>query len=61
MRTCISHRTALSYLLRMPNLRRGDNRPSRASVIPKEIPENAAADKNPSSSACSSKCTAFPV
>lgn len=43
MRTCISHRTALSYLLRMPNLRRGDNRPSRASVIPKEIPENPAA------------------
>lgn len=37
MRVCISHQTALSYLLRVPNLRRPGDRPSRASVIPEAV------------------------
>lgn len=43
MQTCISHQTALSYLLRMPNLRDLDSRPSRASAIPASMPSAAEA------------------
>ena len=43
MHICISHRTALSYLLRMPNLRREGARPSRASSIPEGVPGDAEA------------------
>lgn len=43
MRTCVSHQTALAYLLRMPNLRDADARPSRASAIPDSVPSAAEA------------------
>lgn len=43
MRICISHRTALSYLLRTPFLCSATGRSSRASSIPKEVPDQATA------------------
>ena len=43
MRVCVSHQTALTYLLRMPNLRDHDARPSRASAIPASMPSAAEA------------------
>lgn len=38
MEICISHRTALSYLLRVPCLRPVGARPSRASAVPAKLP-----------------------
>ena len=38
MRICISHGTALHYWLRVPNLRRSGERPSRARAVPERLP-----------------------
>lgn len=38
MDVCISHQTALSYMLRVPNLRKPGVRQSRASAVPKSVP-----------------------
>ena len=38
MQICLSHRTALGYLLRMPNIRRGSTRASRARIVPDACP-----------------------
>ena len=40
MQVCISHRTALSYLLRVPNVARGAGRVSRARAVPKACPSS---------------------
>lgn len=41
MRICISHQTALSYLLRMRNPRTHEPKPCRARVIPETVPSDA--------------------
>lgn len=38
MRICLSHRTALGYLLRVPNVGRGASRTSRARAVPRACP-----------------------
>lgn len=43
MQICISHETALGYLLRMPNLRDEGERPSRAYSVPAAVPDDARA------------------
>ena len=43
MRACLSHSSALAYLLRMPNLRRDQARVSRASSVPASVPGAEAA------------------
>ena len=40
MRICLSHRTALGYLLRVPNVGRGAGRASRARVVPEACPSS---------------------
>lgn len=40
MQVCISHRTALSYLLRVPNVARGAGRISRARAVPRACPSS---------------------
>ena len=40
MDVCISHQTALSYLLRVPNLRQPGARQSRAAAIPERVPRS---------------------
>ena len=40
MQICLSHRTALGYLLRVPNVGRGAGRASRARVVPKTCPSS---------------------
>lgn len=41
MRICISHQTALSFLLRMRNPRAHESRPCRARAIPASVPSDA--------------------
>lgn len=40
MRICLSHRTALGYLLRVPNVRHGSTRMSRARAVPAACPSD---------------------